>query len=73
MWSRMLRSRVAAAVACVSLVALAGLRMPAAAVTFTTDTTITSAQYVGQDIVVQGCTLTIDCSPGKGNYASITL
>ena len=50
-----------------------GTVAPAAGVTFTSDTTINTTQYVGQDIVVQGCTLTIDCSPGVGNYNSITL
>ncbi|MBM3494221.1 MAG: hypothetical protein FJX72_07865, partial [Armatimonadetes bacterium] len=41
------------------------------AVEFTTNTTITSSQYSGEAIIVTGCTLTIDCSGGKGWYASL--
>lgn len=58
----------------IALIALiVGQALPAAGVTFTSDTTINTTQYVGQDIIVSGCTLTIDCSPGIGNYNSITL
>ncbi len=42
----------------------------ARAIEFTTDTTIHSTDYPGQPIIVTGCTLTIDCTPGEGFYDS---
>ncbi len=45
--------------------------MGARAIEFTSNTTISSSAYAGEDIIVTGCNLTIDCSGGPANYASI--
>lgn len=53
------------------LPALILLSSSAMAVEFTTNTTITSNQYTGEEIIVRGCALTIDCSGGNGSDASL--
>ena len=65
------RSRTAISV----LLGIAGfllLLVPwARAVEFTTDTTINSSDHAGEDLIVTGCTLTINCTGGRGSYRSL--
>jgi hypothetical protein len=60
--------RVAQGVLAGVLLACAGV---ASAIEFTSNTSISSSAYAGEEIIVTGCILTIDCSGGPANYASM--
>jgi len=51
--------------------ALAMWGAPALCVEFTSNTTISSADYVGEPIIVTGCNLTVNCAGGPAHWASL--
>lgn len=53
--------------------ALAAVFAWSGTVTFSSNTTITSSEYAGDDIVVNACVVTINCAGGPTNYRSLTI